>query len=78
VRFVRAHPANGLLGYISCTVAGLRLDGITLRRRRDGSLGVSYPCRRDRRGRRHAIVRPTGPAVERAILAALRRRGAIP
>jgi hypothetical protein len=75
---VRKRPANGLLGYVSCTVAGLHLDGLTLRRTRGGRLAVSFPCRRDRRGRRHPIVRPRGKALEAAILAALRRREAIP
>ncbi len=78
VRLVPACPANGLLGYLSCKVAGLRLDGLTLHRTRAGTFVVSFPCRRDRRGRKHPIVRPTGPALERAILAALRRTGAIP
>lgn len=78
VRLVRARSSNGLLGYISCTVGPVRLDSLTLRRRRDGSLGVSYPCRRDRQGRRHYLVRPTGPALERAILTTLGRRGDLP
>jgi len=78
VRFVRVRPANGLLGFVSCTVAGLRLDGLTLRQTRGGRLAISYPVRHDRSGRKHPIVRPRGPALERAILAALRRRGMLP
>jgi len=78
VRLVRARSANGLLGYVSLTVAGLRIDGLTLRRTRAGRLVISFPCRSDRRGRKHPIVRPSGPALEAAILAALRRKGALP
>ncbi len=78
VRLVRTRPTNGLLGYLSLTVAGLHLDGLTLHRTRSGRFAVSFPCRRDGSGRKHPIVRPTGPALERAILAALRRTGAIP
>ena len=77
VRLTRAPAANGLIGWLCCTVAGLHLDGLTLRRTRKGRFAISFPCRRDGSGRKHPIVRPTGPALERAILAALRRKGAI-
>jgi len=78
LRLTPACRSNGLVGYLSLRVAGLRLDGLTLRRTRAGRLAVSFPCRRDSRGRRHPILRPTGRSLEAAILAALRRRGAIP
>lgn len=77
VRLVRTRSTNGLLGFVSCSVAGLCLDGLTLRRTRQGRLAVSFPCRRDRSGRKHPIVRPRDGSLERAILAALRRQGAL-
>ena len=56
----------GLLGYVSCVVGDvLLLDGITLRRTSDGRLTLSYPARRDSRGRQHAYVRPIDDASRR-------------
>jgi len=75
VHLVRIRPTNGLLGYVSCTVANLRIDGLTLRRTRDGRFAISFPCRRDGSGRKHPIVRPLDGSLERAILSALRRQG---
>ena len=62
---------RGLLGYLACRVGALHLDGLTLRRTRRGRLTVSFPCRRDRHGRKHYLVRPADPGVEAAILAAV-------
>ena len=62
VRFVAASDGElrtGLLGWISMTVASaLRLDGIALRRTREGRLTLSFPCRRDASDRQHFYVRP--------------------
>ena len=59
---------RGLLGWVSCTVNGvLRLDGITVRRTREGHLALSFPARRDTAGRQHAYVRPLGQHVRREI-----------
>jgi len=77
VHLVRTRPKNGLLGYVSCTVANLRIDGLTLRRTRDGRFAISFPCRRDGHGRKHPIVRARDGSLERAILSALRRQGAL-
>lgn len=71
VLFTSAPDDAGLLGYVSCRVGDLRLDGLALRRTRAGRLRVTFPCRRDRRGRSHPLVRPVGPGVEAEILAAL-------
>lgn len=71
VLFTSAPDGRGLLGYVSCRVDDLLLDGLALRRTRGGRLTVAFPCRRDRRGRMHPLVRPVGPGVEAAILAAL-------
>ena len=48
----------GLLGYVSATVNGLRVDGLALRLTLDGRHVLSWPARRDRRGRQHAYVLP--------------------
>lgn len=69
VAFTKAGDADvrtGLLGYVTCILNdALMLDGITLRRTADGRLALSYPSRRDGRGRQHPLVRPIGDAVRR-------------
>lgn len=55
--------ATGLLGYVSFLLNGsFRVDGVTLRRTAAGRLVLSYPARRDRRGRDHAIFFPIDDA----------------
>lgn len=80
VRFRPAAPherESGLLGYIDCTVGErIRLGGITVRRRAfDRKLILSFPTKRDRDGREHALVTPVDPAaraeIEQAILQAI-------
>lgn len=82
VSFAPASPADlrrGLIGFVSATIDGvLSLDGMTLRKSRAGHVSISFPCRRDRWGRKHQLVRPTGPGLERAILEALREMGGLP
>ncbi len=82
VSFAPASPADvrrGLIGFVSATIDGvLRLDGLTLRKSRAGHVSISFPCRRDRRGRKHHLVRPIGPGLERAILEALRVKAGLP
>ena len=64
--------ASGLLGWIAVTVVGgLRIDGITLRRTREGRLTLSFPERTDRAGRRHALVRPVNAEARRALEGAI-------
>ena len=70
VRFTPVRPGRdgGLLGYVSCVLAGrLRLDGLTLRERLDGSLCVSFPERTDAAGRRHPLIQPLGEEARREI-----------
>lgn len=78
VRLTSAHAgaADGLLGFLTFTMDDrLRLDGVTLRRTRDGRLTLSFPERRDAAGRSHPIVRPlddgSRQAIESAVFAAL-------
>ena len=79
VRFVPATAEDdraGLLGYVSCTLAGaVALAGIALRRTAAGDLRLSFPESTDRAGRRHAYFRPlddrTRQHLEREILKAL-------
>jgi len=59
-----------LLGYVSCTIGRLRVDGLTVRRSSSGRLSVSLPRRRG-----HPIVCPLvgedTRSMETQILAAL-------
>ncbi len=64
----RENREQGLLGFISLTIDnGLRIDGLTLRRTLEGELTLSYPARRDRDGREHPYIRPTGESAGRQI-----------
>ena len=62
---------TGLLGWLSCRYGGLLIDGVTLRQKSDGSLALSWPARRDSRGRDHPVVRPMDDAARRALEAAI-------
>lgn len=70
IRFIPASDAEaerGLLAYVKLEFGPLVLDGVTLRRHADGRLGLSYPERTDRSGRRHPLVRPVDDAARREI-----------
>jgi len=71
VRFSPADPedqASGLLGFASCVLDdALHLDGLAVRRSLQGRVLISYPSRRDRRGRAHAPFRPFDDAVRREV-----------
>lgn len=79
VRFTAAPKdarARGLLGWVSATVGeSLHLDGIAVRRTRDGRLTLSFPSRRDAAGVDHPIIRPIDNAarcwIEEQVFAAL-------
>ena len=79
IRFHRAADQDvgtGLLAYVSFLLDGrIRLDGVTVRRTRDGDLTLVFPERRDSAGRRHPLVRPldneTRRAIEQQVFAAL-------
>ena len=83
VAFTSAPPhkqERGLLGWLSLEIGPLLLDGVALRQTRRGRPTLSFPVRRDRAGRDHAIVRPIDrtarAAIEREVLAALGLAGA--
>jgi DNA-binding cell septation regulator SpoVG len=70
VRFIPTSDAEaerGLLAYVKLEFGPLVLDGVTLRRHADGRLGLTYPERTDRAGRRHPLVRPVDDAARREI-----------
>ena len=71
VRLARARPEQvetGMVGHISLVVGDLlKLDGIALRRTRRGHHALSFPCRRDRRGHEHALIRPLTDDARRRI-----------
>ena len=62
---------SGLLGYLSIFYGDLALDGLTVRRTANGRLTLSFPERRDARGRRHPYIRPNDDdarqQIERAV-----------
>jgi hypothetical protein len=71
IKFTRAAPHEieaGLLGYVSCVIQDrIYLSGITLRRRSDGRLILSFPSKRDRRGFEHPFSRPVDHIARREI-----------
>jgi DNA-binding cell septation regulator SpoVG len=70
-RGTAADERTGLLGYLSVFYGQLVIDGITLRKTAEGRLALSFPERRDGKGRRHSVVRPVDDAARRAIEAAI-------
>ena len=79
VRLSSARPEQvrkGLLCFVSLRYGDLLVDGVTLRVTEDGRHALSFPVRRDRKGRDHAVVRPVDQdareAIEAAVFAALR------
>ena len=77
-----AQGAEGLLGYVRFEVGALRLDGVMVRRSREGRVGLSFPVRRARNGIEYPLVRPTTPweraRIESAVIGELRSRGELP
>jgi hypothetical protein len=79
VSFQAARPElveTGLLGWIEFCVAGLHVEGITLRRTADGRNALSYPVRRLVRNRKSFYLRPLDDRarqhIERQVFGALR------
>jgi len=75
--------ALGVLGFASFLINDrLRIDGVGVRRTRDGRLALSWPARTDRAGERHPLVRPiddgTRLDLEAQVLAALGLGGDAP
>ncbi len=67
---------NGLLAYLQFTLnQALLVDGVTLRRSRDGRRYLSYPARRGNGGSDYPYLRPLTDGVrqdlERQVLAAI-------
>ena len=62
IELVTAGPEaaeSGFLGWIRCRLnRSLLLDGIALRRTRDGRPSLSFPARRDGAGRQRFYLRP--------------------
>jgi len=70
IRFIPASDAEaerGLLAYVKLEYGPLVLDGVTLRRHADGRLGLTWPERIDRAGRRHPLIRPVSDAARREL-----------
>lgn len=82
VRFLPAPDAmreGGVLGWVACSIGGLRIDGVVIRRTAEGRLAVFLPERADRAGRMHRIVSIPDVADRdsfgRGLLAVLRAQG---
>lgn len=71
VRFTPAPDSavvTGLIGWVSCVIDdSIRLDGLRVRRTREGDPTISWPYRRDRAGREHAVVAPVDDATRRRL-----------
>ena len=79
----RDDSAVGLLGYASFVVADvIVLDGVAIRRTRDGRIVLAFPVKHDRAGREHSLVRPVSnaarQAITRAVIEALQLRAEAP
>ena len=84
IHFHRASLADrerGLLGWVTLVLHGLRVDGIQVRRTSAGHVAVYWPERIDKAGDKHPVVWPLDDdarlAIEREVIAELRRRGCI-
>ena len=71
VRFVQARPeqvADGLIGFVAFVLDdALKFDSVALRRTRRGHPALSFPSRRDRQGRDHALIAPLSDGVRKRI-----------
>ena len=71
-----AELEGGILAWCRARYGGLWIDGITVRKTRDGRIAIVFPARRDGAHRQHFYVQPadlaTRRALEAAILAAFR------
>lgn len=63
----RADAERGLLGFVRLQWGTLELDSLALRRTQAGKLALSFPCRSDARGRKHAYYKPVSDAARQAI-----------
>jgi len=59
---------RGLVGFIAFTLAGLRIDGVTLRRTRRGDLTLSFPARRSGAGQVRPLVHPVTSTIRDELL----------
>ena len=59
---------SGLWGWVTFVLASaLRVDGVTLRRTRQGLRTLSIPARTDRNGQQHDLLRPLHERARREI-----------
>jgi hypothetical protein len=85
IRFAPASApfiSKGCLGWVCAEYAGLRLDGLRVRRHEDGHYSLGFPSRVDANGVEHAFFRPLDQgardSIEAQVLGELRRRGQLP
>lgn len=66
---------GGLLAYVQIEYGDVLID-VTARRTEAGRFALSFPERRDSKGRRHSVVRPIDDSARLAIEAAVFRAAA--
>lgn len=59
---------QGLLAFIAFSIAGLRIDGVTLRRTRTGDISLSFPTRKNGDGQARQLVRPLTSKIRDALM----------
>lgn len=67
VRGTADDERSGLIGFLSIFYGDVVIDGVTVRRTAAGKLALSFPERRDRKGRAHPVVRPVDDQARRRI-----------
>ena len=60
-------PERGIVGWVSCVVAGIALHNIAVRRLPDGRIALGFPARFSRGGVKHYYFNPTDREARRAI-----------
>ena len=60
--------ATGLLAFVSFRIGNvLFVDGVVVRKTLDNRITLSWPCRVDRAGRKHPILRPLDDAARQQL-----------
>jgi hypothetical protein len=66
-----AQEQEGLLGWCQIEVGPLRLAGLAIRRRRDGTITMTFPSRKDQNGDLHRQITALDPDLDGRIRAAV-------
>jgi hypothetical protein len=58
---------RGLVAFLRFRYGDVLVDGVTLRRHSNGTIGLSWPERTDRAGRKHPLIRPVNDEARRQL-----------